>query len=462
MSVQTASIIAIGSEMLGTTRVDTNSLKITTALENAGIPLIRKSVVGDTLDDLVDEIRFAVRESDILITSGGLGPTEDDLTREALAKAFGLEMDVDQSIIDKIAARFAARGWRMPEVNKRQANVFRGQKVLYNERGTAPGFHLIIPALWSTDSQSVSESGTKDRLRAGAPDVIPKPWSTDSQSVSESPGAPVEAKHVWVFPGVPHELEWMVTTYFAPWLAGIAGDRARHRRVLKIAGMTESGVEERLKPFYASHPREPVTILASPAGIEVHLITDAAAEGADSFIASREAELHEIFGGHVFGYDDDTLESVIGRMLIDRRETVATAESCTGGLLSSRITDVSGSSAYFLGGAVCYTAAAKTDLAGVDAELIRAHGEVSEPVAIALARGIRERFGSTYGIGVTGIAGPTGGTPEKPVGTVHIAVASAAAVEHRKLQWQGPRTIIKWYSTQQALDMLRRFLPDVR
>jgi nicotinamide-nucleotide amidase len=434
MSRHTASIIAIGSEMLGTTRVDTNSLKITTALENAGIPLIRKSVVGDTLDDLVDEIRFALRHSDILITSGGLGPTEDDLTREALAKAFGLEMEVEQSIIDKIAARFAARGWRMPEVNKRQANVFRGQKVLYNERGTAPGFHLI-----------------------------PKPWSTDSQSVSESPSAPAEeAKHVWVFPGVPHELEWMVTTYLAPWLAEISGDRARYRRVLKIAGLTESGVEERLKPFYASHPGEPVTILASPAGIEVHLITDAAAGNAGSFIASRERELHEIFGAHVFGYDDDTLESVIGRMLNDRRETVATAESCTGGLLSSRITDVSGSSAYFLGGAVCYTAAAKTDLAGVDAEVIRANGEVSEAVAVALAQGTRERFGSTYGIGITGIAGPTGGTPEKPVGTVHIAVASATAVEHRKLQWQGPRTVIKWYSTQQALDMLRRFLLKVR
>lgn len=413
MSPHTASIIAVGSEMLGISRVDTNSLKITAALENAGIPLVRKSVVGDTLDDLVAEIRFSLEHSDILITSGGLGPTEDDLTREALAKALGLEIEVDQSIVDKIAARFAARGWKMPEVNRRQANVFRGQTVLYNERGTAPGFHLTV------------ENG---------------------------------AKHVWVFPGVPHELEWMVATYFARWLAEIGGGRGRRRRVLKIAGLTESAVEERLKPFYAAHPGEPVTILASPAGIEVHLITDAADAEAESFIAPREKELHEIFGAHVFGYDEDTLEGVIGRTLVERHETVATAESCTGGLLSSRITDISGSSAYFLGGAVCYTAAAKTDLAGVDAEMIRANGEVSEPVAVAMAKGIRERFGATYGIGITGIAGPTGGTPEKPVGTVHIAVASAAAVEHRKLQWSGPRTIIKWYSTQQALDTLRRLI----
>ncbi len=455
----TASIIAIGSEMLGTTRLDTNSLKITTALENAGVPLVRKSVVGDALGDLVAEIRFSLEHSDILITSGGLGPTADDLTREALAEAFGLEMEVDQSIIDKIAARFAARGWKMPEVNKRQANVFRGQTVLYNERGTAPGFLVVIPTSWSTDlqsvrstdSQSVSGSRTKDRLRAGAP------------VGGLSTGASAEeTKHVWVFPGVPHELEWMVATYFVPWLAEISRERARHRRVLKIAGLTESGVEERLKPFYESHPGEPVTILASPAGIEVHLITDAGAENAESFIALRENELHEIFGAHVFGYDDDTLELVIGRTLGERGETLATAESCTGGLLASRITDVSGSSAYFLGGAVCYTAAAKADLAGVDAALIRANGEVSEPVAVALAQGIRERFGSTYGVGITGIAGPTGGTPEKPVGTVHIAVASATAVEHRKLQWQGPRTVIKWYSTQQALDMLRRFMPKAR
>jgi nicotinamide-nucleotide amidase len=176
------------------------------------------------------------------------------------------------------------------------------------------------------------------------------------------------------------------------------------------------------------------------------------------FIAGRETELLDIFGAHVFGYDDDTLEAVIGRLLVERGESVATAESCTGGLLSSRITDVSGSSAYFLGGGICYTGAAKIDLAAVDAKLMRENGEVSEPVAIAMAQGIRKRFGSTYGIGITGIAGPTGGTPDKPVGTVHIAVVSESAVEQRKLLWQGPRSIIKWYSTQQALDMLRRLV----
>lgn len=398
-----ASIIAIGSEMLGPVRVDTNSLKITAALEAFGVSLVRKSVVGDLLSDLVAEIVSA--RTDLLIITGGLGPTEDDLTREALAAAFDLQMEIDESIVETIAARFAARGWVMPEVNRRQANVFVGQTTLRNERGTAPGFHLEV---------------------AG--------------------------KHVWVFPGVPHELEWMLATYLTPWLESIGGAR-RHRRVLKIAGMTESGVEEHLKPYYDAHPGELVTILASGGQIEIHL----AGTSLDD-IAAREAEIAALFGVRLFGFDDDTLESVVGALLKSRGQTVSTAESCTGGLLGSRITDISGSSAYYMGGGVCYTAAAKTAIAGVDPALIREHGEVSEPVAVALARGIRERFGTTWGVGITGIAGPTGGTPEKPVGTVHIAVAGPTAHKHRHILWQGPRTIVKWYSTQQALDLLRRFI----
>jgi nicotinamide-nucleotide amidase len=404
-----AAILAVGSEMLGPVRVDTNSLKITAALENYGFPVVRKSIVGDLLADLVAEIRTAHDRADVLVLTGGLGPTEDDLTREALAEAFGLEMRVEQSIIDKLEARFAARGWKMPETNRKQGNVFVGHTTLANERGTAPGFHLE---------------------RAG--------------------------KHVWVFPGVPHELEWMLATYFTPWLEQISGGRSRYRRVVKIAGITESGVDEKLKPYYDAHPGELVTILASSGHIEIHLSADGSESDARASIASREQELHAIFGKRIFGHDDDTLESVLGDLLRERHQTVSTAESCTGGLLGSRITDVSGSSAYYMGGGVCYTAAAKTALAGVNPSLIAAHGEVSEEVAVALARGIRERFGTTWGVGITGIAGPTGGTPEKPVGTVHIAVSGPSGETHRKLLWQGPRTIVKWYSTQQALDLLRR------
>jgi nicotinamide-nucleotide amidase len=405
-----ASIIAIGSEMLGPTRVDTNSLKVTAAFESFGIGVVRKSVVGDTQDQLVDEIRHSLAHSNILITSGGLGPTEDDMTREALAEALGLRMEVDADIIERLEKRFAARGWVMPEVNKRQANVFIGQTTLTNERGTAPGFHIEH-----------------------------------------------DGKHVWVFPGVPHELEWMVTRYLTPWLASITGGQSRFRRVLKIAGMTESGVEERLKPYYAAHP-EPLTILATSGQTELHLAADGGESEALALIAAREAELRELFAHKIFGADDDTLEAVVGRILTERGETVATAESCTGGLLASRITDVPGSSAYFMGGAVCYTAAAKIDLAGVDPALIAEHGEVSEPVAISLARGARKRFGTTYGVGVTGIAGPGGGTETKPVGTVHIAIAGAESHKHWKLLWPIERTLFKRITTQSALDLLRLFI----
>ena len=406
----TASIIAIGSEMLGPTRVDTNSLKVTAAFESFGIGVIRKSVVGDTRGELVDEIRYSLAHAGILITSGGLGPTEDDMTRDALSEALGLAMEVDGGIVEQLKKRFAARGWTMPEVNKRQANVFIGQRMLPNERGTAPGFHI------------------------------------------EQDG-----KHIWVFPGVPHELEWMVATYLVPWLATITAGQSRFRRVLKIAGMTESGVEERLKPFYTAHP-EPLTILATGGQTELHLGADGAEADALALIASRERELRELFGDKIFGADDDTLEGVVGRILTERGETVATAESCTGGLLASRITDVAGSSAYFMGGAVCYSAAAKIALAGVDPNLVREHGEVSEPVAVALARGVRERFGTTYGIGVTGIAGPGGGTDAKPVGTVHIAVAGPDSHKHRKMLWPMERSLFKRITTQSALDLLRLFI----
>ena len=406
-----AAIVAIGSEMLGISRLDTNSLKIAAALEDFGVDLVRKSVVGDRLSDLVDEIRYCIARSDVVITSGGLGPTEDDLTREALAQAFGLQMEVDESIVERIEARFAARGWKMPEVNRRQASVFVGQTTLKNEKGTAPGFHLRI-----------------------------------------------DAKDLFVFPGVPHELEWMTSTYLRPWLEERCGAQSRYRRVLKVAGLTESGVEEKLKPYYEAHNHEPLTILASGAAIEMHLQADGDERAARRAIASREKELLEIFGDRIFGFDEDTMEAVVGRLLAERRETVSVAESCTGGLLASRITDVAGSSAYFMGGAVCYTAEAKVSLAGVDRSVIEQNGEVSEAVAIALATGARQRFKTTYGIGVTGIAGPGGGSEAKPVGTVHIAVAGAATHDHRRLFWPMTRPMFKWFATQSALDMLRLFV----
>ncbi len=397
--------------MLGPTRLDTNSLKLTTALEAFAVPVVRKSVVGDQLADLADEIRFALDHAGVLLVTGGLGPTEDDLTREALVEALGLQVEVDASIIARIEARFAARGWKMPDVNRKQGNVFVGQTTLTNERGTAPGFHIEIGG-----------------------------------------------KHVWVFPGVPNELEWMIATYLMPWLSATLGGRSRFRRVLKIVGLGESMVEEKIKPYYDAHRDEALTILATSGQTELHITADGEEPAARAKLRSREQELLALLGHRVYGFDDDTLEGVVGALLRERHETVAVAESCTGGLLASRITDVPGSSGYFLGGGVCYTGAAKIAIAGVDPKLIEQHGEVSEPVAIALAQGIRERFGATYGIGVTGIAGPGGGTPEKPVGTVHIAVAGPSSHEHRKMYWPMGRALFKLFATQGALDLLRLYV----
>jgi nicotinamide-nucleotide amidase len=402
--MKSAAILAIGSEMLGPTRVDTNSLKITAVLEDYGVELVRKSIIGDRLGDVVGAIEYALVAADLLVVTGGLGPTEDDLTREALAGALGLQMVEDPNLVARLEARFAARAMKMPEVNKKQAQIFVGQTTLINDRGTAPGFHI------------------------------------------ETRG-----KHIWVFPGVPHELEWMLATYFTPWLAEITGGRSRFRRVLKIAGMTESAVDEHLKPYYAAHDGELTTILASPGGIEIHLVGESTGD-----IASRERELVTLFGDRLFGFDDDTLESVVGDLLVARNATLSTAESCTGGMLSSRITDVAGSSRYFMGGGVCYTAEAKTAIAGVDPQLIKAHGEVSEEVAIALAKGIRQRFDTTWGAAITGIAGPGGGSEAKPVGTVHIAVAGPNVVEHRKMFWPSTRHLVRWFSTQWTLDLLRK------
>lgn len=397
--------------MLGPTRLDTNSLKLTAALEGVGIAVARKSVVGDRFADLAGEIRYALDRCDLLLITGGLGPTEDDLTREAVSEAVGVPLQLDERVLAAIEARFAARGWKMPDVNRKQAMVFAGHTTLDNERGSAPGAHVAL--------------GTK---------------------------------HIWLFPGVPHELEWMIATYLRPWLNELSGGISSYRRVLKIAGMGESAVEEQLRPYYEAHPGEVPTILATGGQVEIHLLAMGHEADARAAIASREKELLDLFGERIFGFDDDTMEGVVGALLKARGETLAVAESCTGGLLGSRITDVAGSSAYFLGGAICYTAKAKSELAGVDPALVAANGEVSEQVARALAEGIRVRFGATWGVGITGIAGPTGGTPEKPVGTVHLAVASPTQTKHRKLLWQGPRPTVKWYSTQQALDVLRRML----
>jgi len=407
-----AAIIAVGSELLGVDKLDTNSLKLTLAFETHGIGVARKSVVGDSRSAIAAELLFSLQSADVVAITGGLGPTEDDLTKEAVSDALAIPMVMDDEVMRHIEQLFATRGWKMPEANRKQAMVFENQETLHNPRGTAPGFHI----------------------------------RTDAGGAS---------REIWIFPGVPHEMEGLLAGPMTEWLDALSGGSGRMRKGFRIAGMGESAVDEKIQPFYEKYRNEPITILASSGETSVHLQADGTREETARKIADMELDLRAILGERIFGIDDESLEFVVGRMLRERGETVGTAESCTGGLLSSRITDIAGSSEYFLGGVVAYTGTVKVQLLGIDPAIIEAHGEVSEEVARDMASGARHRFAATWGIGITGIAGPGGGTEAKPVGTVHVAVAGPHDVEHRRLQLKSPRELIKRLSTQTALDMLR-------
>ncbi len=411
-----AAIIAVGSELLGTRRLDTNSLRLTESLDRFGIELVAKSVVGDDEVGLANELARRAREVQLVMVTGGLGPTADDVTRPAVARAFGRGLVVDESLVDAMRRLFASYGREMPEVNRRQAEVIDGATVLANRRGTAPGQRLDI-------------DGTS----------------------------------VFLFPGVPRELEGMIEEHLDPWLeAHSAGvDSGLETRVLKVACLAESAVEERIAPAYEQFGRERISVLASPGEVKIYFSSRGS-------VADRKAELDAMTEvlGHLAGSavfsdrDEDSLERVVGRLLTDAGRTVTTAESCTGGLVAERLTRVAGSSVYFLGGIVSYTNELKALLLGVAQESLIEHGAVSEPVARAMATGVRERYGSDFGIGITGIAGPDGGSEEKPVGTVHLAVAGPgnSDVEHRRVRFPGDRERVRHQTSQLALDLVRRSL----
>jgi nicotinamide-nucleotide amidase len=415
--IATASIIAVGSELLGTTRVDTNSLYLAGRLGALGIELRGKAVVGDDRAELARVFRSALDVSGLVILTGGLGPTDDDVTRDAVADVLRVEMTEDPSIVAAIDARFASRGLRMPAVNRKQALVPAGAEVLSNANGTAPGLLLQH-----------------------------------------------DGKVIVLLPGPPRELHAIFEALVEPRLRQSAGQASVYRASLFVAGKGESHVEEVAQPVYStwrtgSFPIE-TTILAAPGQIELHLSarSDDAAN-APRLIAEARDQLARALGADVFSTDGRSMEEVVGHMLRDRTLTIAAAESCTGGLLLSRLTDVSGSSAWVLGGVVAYSNESKSIFADVPAELIEQHGAVSEPVAVALAEGVRARLGSDIGVGITGIAGPTGGTPKKPVGTVAIATTGPSGASRVRTLWLfGGRTQVKFNATQAALDMVRRSL----
>lgn len=408
-----ACILAIGSEMLTPFRVDTNSLFITDRLNAIGYDVRLKAVVADDVTELARMIESALGWADLITITGGLGPTEDDMTRDAVARVLGIPLDVDETIVERIRERFARRGMTMPEINRRQAMVPRGADVLPNPNGTAPG-------LWIEKGRSV----------------------------------------LVLLPGPPREMKPMLEAVISERLAPKSKGSGLFRRVLKITGRAESDVDAQAQPIYGQWTRQAVpistTILAVVGQIELHLTARASnKEDADVALDAAVRELQGVLGPAVYSIDGRALEVVVGDLLCEHRMTIAVAESCTGGLLASRLTDVPGSSAYVDRGVVCYSNQAKTDLAGVPEALIREHGAVSEPVAKAMAEGIRSRAGTNIGIGITGIAGPGGGTPEKPVGTVAVAVASDEEARVRAFQFVGNREMVKFQAAQSALNMTR-------
>lgn len=405
-----AEIIAVGSELLSPFHQDTNSLFLTEKLNDLGVEVRFKTIVGDDRSRLTAAFRSALERAQLVIVTGGLGPTEDDVTREAAAEALGRQLKESPAILERLSERFARLGRPMPENNARQALVMEGAELLENRLGTAPG-------MW------VEQDGTV----------------------------------VILLPGPPRELMPMFESECMPRLARRV-TRARIRtRVLKVAGLPESEVDRRIAPFYKGLENPSTTILAARGGIEVHFRARAATDaGAEAMLDELADKAESALGDFVFSTHGETLEEVVGMYLIMKQKTIAVAESCTGGLLSERLTRVPGSSSFFLGGAVCYSNELKSRLAGVPPSLIESRGAVSREVAQALAEGIRARSESSLGAAITGIAGPSGGTPEKPVGLVFIALADERGTEVREFRFPGDRQRVRWLTSQSALEMIRR------
>jgi nicotinamide-nucleotide amidase len=405
--------------MLTPSRIDTNSLFITEQLNALGIEVVFKTIVGDDRAELANSFRAALDRVDLVVCSGGLGPTDDDLTREVVAEVLGRPLQEDEAITAHIRARFAKRGMQMPEINRRQAMVPAGGVVIDNANGSAPG-------LWLEREERV----------------------------------------VLLLPGPPRELKPMLTRLVDGSLAPRAAGFALVRRVARITGRTESHTEEAVRSLYPewASARVPIaaTILASLGQIELHLSARAAsrAEAATALDLAVQQIVASV-GADVYSTDGRALEQVVGDLLAERRLRIAVAESCTGGLITSRLTDVPGSSRYVEQSVVTYSNEAKTSLLGVPSDLIAAHGAVSEPVAVAMAEGMRARAGTDVAIAVTGIAGPGGGSPEKPVGTVVVAAVIGSATRSRVFRFIGEREMVKFQASQAALDMVRRMLITV-
>src|SRR3984957_11021941 len=411
-----AEIIAVGSELLTPYRQDTNSLYLTEKLNELGVEVRFKCIVGDDAEGLTAAARLAMRRSDIIIFSGGLGPTEDDLTRESVADALGLKLQRDPAIIAKLEERFAKRGVKMAVNNAKQADVVGNAAVLPNPLGSAPGQWI---------------SGKYDG----------------------------QERLLMLLPGPPYELKGMFEAECIPRLRARIPVQHIASRTLKMAMIPESQVDARVAPIYKTYTDVETTILAGGGEIQLHMRCrkDSQAE-AEARVEELAEKIEDEMGDSIFSCKGETMEQIISYLLQMRSMTLAVAESCTGGLLAERITSLGGSSRYFLGGAVVYSNELKTQFANVPKALINQHGAVSREVAAAMAEGIRKRCLSSYGVGITGVAGPGGGTEQKPVGLVYIALAGEEGTQVVERNFPGDRKRVRQFATEQALEMIRRAL----
>jgi len=405
-----AEIIAIGSELLTPDRVDTNSLWLTERLNAIGIDVRLKTIVGDDDLRLEEAVRDAVRRTDLLIATGGLGPTEDDITRKIFARVLGRPLVLDDTVLEGIRDRFRQFGLTMTSNNERQALVPRDAEVLPNARGSAPG--LLIQH---------------------------------------------ERTLIVLFPGPPREMMPMFSEQIEARLEKLShGERIR-KRVMRSTGIGESALDQRIAPIYGQYSNPATTILSKPGEVEIHLTaTSETAEMAEKLLDELAGRIEDELFPAIFSHRGESLEEIVGLGLTVKGYTLATAESCTGGLVAKRITDVPGSSAFFLEGHVTYSNASKTRMLGVPDSLIAEHGAVSAEVAEAMALGVKEVSGATIGVATTGIAGPGGGSEEKPVGLVYIAIADDVQVEAKPYTLFGSRSEIRERASQIALDLIRR------
>lgn len=409
-------IVAIGSEMLTPYRQDTNSLFLTEKLNDIGVGVAFKTIAGDRQKDLVNAIRTALGRTDIVILMGGLGPTEDDLTREAAAEALSLTLRRDAAQVAALHARAATWRITMPENNLKQADVIQGATILANPNGSAPGQWLDV---------------TFEGYR----------------------------KLVMLIPGPPGECKPLFESECIPRLRAVVPARFIARRTLKAAMIPESQADKLLAPIYTTYSDVETTILAHNGDIQLNLVcAKKTMEAAQQRVDELASRMEETLDDWLYSSDGESLEQIVLYYLGLRQATLATAESCTGGLVAERITSIPGSSRSFLGGAVVYSNQLKTAFAGVPAELIEEHGAVSEEVARAMAIGIRQRTGATIGLSITGIAGPTGGSETKPVGLVYIAVSDAQNTSVLERTFRGNRQRVRDWTAQQALDLVRRRL----